>query len=95
MVVCDAPLAIPPLEAMRYGTPVAAAGSSCLPEILGDAAIYFDPEDLGDMAKAMRRLHEDEALRGDLAERGKRRVARFSWRECAERTYQTYLSSLT
>jgi glycosyltransferase involved in cell wall biosynthesis len=86
---------LPPLEAMRYGTPVAAAGSSCLPEILDDAAIYFDPEDLDDMAKAMRRLHEDEALRAELSARGKRRVARFSWRECAERTYQTYLSSLT
>ena len=85
---------LPPLEAMRYGTPVAAAGSSCLPEILDDAAVYFDPEDVGDMAKAMRKVYGDEALRVELAERGKRRVARFSWRECAERTYRTYLSSL-
>lgn len=85
---------LPPLEAMRYGTPVAAAGSSCLPEILDDAAVYFDPEDVGDMAKAMRRVYGDEALRQRLAERGKLRVARFSWRECAERTYRTYLSSL-
>lgn len=85
---------LPPLEAMRYGTPVAAAGSSCLPEILDDAAIYFDPENLDDMAKAMRKVYSDETLRAELAERGKRRVARYSWRECAERTYRTYLSSL-
>ncbi len=85
---------LPPLEAMRYGTPVAAAGNSCLPEILGDAAVYFDPEDSADMAKAMRAVFTDEALRGRLAEKGKRRVERFSWRECAERTYRTYLSSL-
>lgn len=85
---------LPPLEAMRYGTPVAAAGSSCLPEILDDAAVYFDPEDEDDMAKALRAIFEDEALRATLAERGRRRVERFSWRECAERTYGIYLSSL-
>jgi len=85
---------LPPLEAMRYGTPVAAAGSSCLPEILGDAAIYFDPEDVDDMARAMRRVYDDERLRTELADLGKARVARFSWRDCAERTYRTYLSSI-
>lgn len=85
---------LPPLEAMRYGTPVAAAGNSCLPEILDDAAVYFDPEDVVDMAKAMRRTFSDDALRATLAEKGKRRVERFSWRECAERTYRTYLASL-
>jgi glycosyltransferase involved in cell wall biosynthesis len=85
---------LPPLEAMRYGTPVAAADSSCLPEILDDAAIYFDPEDVAKMAEAMRRIFSDETLRSDLSARGKIRVTRFSWRECAERTYRTYLSSL-
>lgn len=85
---------LPPLEAMRYGTPVAAAGSSCLPEILDDAAVYFDPENPDDMAAAMRRVASDEPLRAELAERGRKRVTRFSWRECAERTYRTYLSSL-
>jgi glycosyltransferase involved in cell wall biosynthesis len=85
---------LPPLEAMRYGTPVAASNSSCLPEILADAAVYFDPTQDDDIARAMRSAFEDEELRALLAERGYRRVARFSWRECAERTYQTYLSSL-
>ncbi len=85
---------LPPLEAMRCGTPVAAAGNSCLPEILGDAALYFDPEDAADMAKAMRTIFADETLRARLSGLGLARVGRFSWRACAERTYATYLSSL-
>jgi glycosyltransferase involved in cell wall biosynthesis len=85
---------LPPLEAMRYGTPVAASDSSCLPEILADAAVYFNPEKDEDIARAMRAAFEDEPLRARLAELGRRRVERFSWRDCAERTYQTSLSSL-
>lgn len=85
---------LPPLEAMRYGTPVAASDSSCLPEILDDAAAYFDPEDEEDIARVMRETFEDDALRARLSERGRERVKRFSWRECAERTYAAYLTSL-
>ena len=85
---------LPPLEAMRYGTPVAAADSSCLPEVLGDAALYFNPEDVDAMADVMRRIFSDETLRATLAERGFQRAERYSWKECAEGTYQTYLSSL-
>lgn len=85
---------LPPLEAMRYGTPVAASDSSCLPEILADAAVYFNPERDGDIARAMRGVFTDQTLRARLADGGRRRVERFSWRECAERTYQAYLSSL-
>jgi glycosyltransferase involved in cell wall biosynthesis len=81
---------LPPLEAMRYGIPVAAAGNSCLPEVLGDAAIYFEPTDIDDMAGSMRRVFEDEALRRELKEKGPRRVATFSWRRCAEETLQVY-----
>lgn len=85
---------LPPLEAMRYGTPVAAADSSCLPEVLGDAATYFDPENEEAMSDAMRRIFSDEALRAALSARGFERVKRYTWKDCAERTYQTYLSSL-
>lgn len=85
---------LPPLEAMRYGTPVAASNSSCLPEILGDAAVWFDPERPEAIADAMRKVFTDESLRTRLADLGKRRVERYSWRECAERTYQAYLTSL-
>ena len=81
---------LPPLEAMRYGIPVAAAGNSCLPEVLGDAAAYFEPTDVADMARVMRRVFEDEALRRNLGEKGPRRVANFSWRRCAEETLKVY-----
>ncbi len=84
---------LPPLEAMRYGTPVAAADSSCLPEVLGDAATYFNPEDEEAMADAMTRIFSDDALRATLAERGLKRVERYTWKDCAERTYHIYLSS--
>ncbi len=86
---------LPPLEAMRYGTPVAAADSSCLPEVLGNAALYFSPEDPLSMAEAMKRVYADETLRAALKERGIARAGVYTWNECAEQTYQTYLSSLT
>lgn len=85
---------LPPLEAMRYGTPVAASDSSCLPEVLGDAAIYFSPEDPRSMADAMKRIATDDALRSTLAERGIARAERYTWKACAEQTYHVYLSSL-
>ncbi len=84
---------LPPLEAMRYGIPVAASDSSCLPEVLGEAATYFAPEEPEAMADAMRRAFSDEALRTALAERGRLQVERYTWKDCAERTYQAYLSS--
>lgn len=85
---------LPPLEAMRYGTPVAASDSSCLPEVLGDAATYFSPEDPRSMADAMKRVATDDALRSTLAERGIARAERYTWKACAEQTYHVYLSSL-
>jgi glycosyltransferase involved in cell wall biosynthesis len=85
---------LPPLEAMRYGIPVAAAGNSCLPEVLGDAAIYFEPTDTADMARAMRRAYDDEALRRELGLKGPARVASFSWRRCAEETLVVYAQAI-
>jgi glycosyltransferase involved in cell wall biosynthesis len=85
---------LPPLEAMRYGTPVAASDSSCLPEILGDAAAWFDPGDPEAMPEVMRRIFEDEPFRASLREKGVARAGRYDWKDCAERTYRTYLSCL-
>lgn len=85
---------LPPLEAMRYGVPVAASDSSCLPEILGEAAIWFDPRDREAMRAALLRAFRDEALRARLIAAGHERARRFSWKDCAERTYRIYLSAL-
>jgi len=76
---------LPVLEAMRQGLPVIASGTSSLPEVGGDAAIYLaDPHDSTAMAEAIRRLREDPALRRRLVAAGRRQASRFSWDACAE-----------
>ncbi len=75
-----------PLESMAAGVPVAAARSTSLPEIVGDAAVLFDPYDVNDMAEAMARLLEDEALRHTLVQRGHQNLRRFDWHTCCART---------
>ena len=83
---------LPPLEAMSYGVPVAASRATALPEILGDAALYFDPDDLEEMVEVMERALLDGALRKELAERGKRRIERYSWRDMAKAIHERYLT---
>ncbi len=78
------------LEAMARGCPVAAARATALPETGGDAAVYFDPLDPGEMAGAIRRVLEDGALAADLSERGRARAAQFSWARTAARTLDVY-----
>lgn len=85
---------LPPLEAMRFGTPVVSSDASCLPEILGDAARFFDPKDSGSMATAMKDIFIDAELRSSLAERGKARAMKFDWGACAAATYDIYRHAL-
>jgi len=81
---------LPGLEAMLRGIPVAAARASCFPEVFGDAARYFDPLNVNDMAAVIRRVIDDQSLRHELIHRGKERVQRFSWRTMAEQTLAVY-----
>ena len=76
----------PLLEAMAHGVPAIAARSSSLPEIGGDAALYFDPRDTGELAALMQRALDDPALRDDLATRGRARAAEFRWDRAAAQT---------
>ena len=78
------------LEAMAQGTPVVAARASCLPEVYGEAAEYFDPTDPADQAAAIARVLEDEALAGRLRAAGHARIKQFSWRRMAEQTLAVY-----
>ena len=75
---------LPPLEAMACGCPVAVSRAASLPEICGDAAVYFDPTSVEDIARGI-----DEVLtrppRGGLAQ-----AARFTWEECARRHDDVY-----
>lgn len=81
---CSFPL----LEAMALGLPVAAARASALPEIAGDAAIYFDSNDENDMADAIDRLLTDEKLRDELRSRAVARAAGFTWEEAGRLTLE-------
>jgi glycosyltransferase involved in cell wall biosynthesis len=82
---------LPPLEAMRCGTPVVASKASCIPEICGENnALFFDPYDPEDMANSIRRVWLDGDLRKDLRERGLRHSRKFSWKSMAEETLALY-----
>jgi len=85
----------PPLEAMQYGIPVAASGVSSLPEVLGDSALFFDPLDVSSIAQAIYSLLTDENKRKNLIERGRRRIKKFSWESCVEKTQKFYKKVLS
>jgi glycosyltransferase involved in cell wall biosynthesis len=78
------------LEALAMGVPIAAARMSALPEIAGDAAVYFDPYDPGEMAETMGRLIWDEKLRDELSRNAIARAESFSWGETACQTLQVF-----
>lgn len=84
---------IPPLEAMSLGCPVVAAQSSSIPEICGDAALYFDPQNIADITRALGRILTEDTLRETLRQRGTTRVDMFSW-ECAARQLYDHLSAI-
>ena len=85
----------PPLEAMACGTPAIASNASCIPEILGDAALYFDPYDVSDIAAKMEDISKDEALRKKLISKGLEQVKKYSWEECAKKTLEAYQKLLS
>ncbi|MFH2104855.1 MAG: glycosyltransferase family 1 protein [Parcubacteria group bacterium] len=84
---------LPPLEAMSYGLPVIAANTSCLPEILGEAAYYFDPYKTDEIAATIGRVLADETLRADLQGKGYQQVKKYSWEKCAQDTLAVYQQS--
>lgn len=81
---------LPSLEAMLYGAPVASSNASCLPEINGEAAVYFDPANIDSMAQVVGALINDESKRARLAKLGAKQVAKYSWRRMAEQTLKMY-----
>lgn len=76
----------PILEAMAHDVPVIAANTSSLPEIGGDAALYFDPRDAQALAREITRVTTDRSLRETLVARGRVRVQQFRWERTAEET---------
>lgn len=78
------------LEAMAHGTPVVAAMATCLPEIYGEAARYFNPFDHSDLATAVQELLRDDARRATLSKAGVERSGLYSWETTARSTLETY-----
>lgn len=74
----------PPLEAMQLGVPVVCSGRSSLPEIVQDAGILVEPDDLAAVAQALIDVTEKEELRAELIEKGYRNIQRFSWESRTE-----------
>ncbi len=77
---------LPVLEAMACGAPVVAAGAGSVPEVAGDAALLFEPDDAAGMAEAVRRLMADREFRGPLVDRGLRHAAGFTWERTGRET---------
>jgi glycosyltransferase involved in cell wall biosynthesis len=75
------------LEAMASGLPIACSNRGPMPEILGDAGIYFDPERAEDISKALRTLIEDTGLRDRYARSGRERARPYTWERCAKKTF--------
>jgi len=81
---------LPPLEAMVHGTPVVTSNVSSLPEVVGNAAVLVNPENVFEIMRALRRVLMDRALRDRMKERGYQQAARFSWETSVRRILEVY-----
>jgi glycosyltransferase involved in cell wall biosynthesis len=81
---------MPVLEAMACGTPTITSTTSALPEVAGDAAVLVDPENVGDLGKALVQVLENEGLRETLKTKGFKRVKDFTWKRAASATLAIY-----
>jgi len=86
---------LPGLEAMGHGAPVASSNATCLPEVYGDAAHYFNPTDVDDIARAVNDVLTDTTLRTSLIKKGAEQLKKYSWRRMAEQTHVIYMDALT
>ncbi len=81
---------LPGLEALMHGLPLISSRATCLPEIYGDAALYFDPNDTDDIAAKINDVLTDPSLRYKLAENSKLQIKKYSWQNTAEQTLAIY-----
>jgi len=85
---------LPGLEAMIHGAPVASSNATCLPEIYGKAAYYFNPKSTFDMASKVSNVLSSSGLRADLIQKGRIQAAKYSWRNTAKHTLDIYEEAL-
>jgi glycosyltransferase involved in cell wall biosynthesis len=81
---------LPPLEAMACGTPVVTSNVSSLPEVVDDAAVLVNPENVFDIARGIRDVLLNAELRQDLIRRGREQASRFSWERTARQVLEIY-----
>ncbi len=81
---------MPPLEAMHYGCPVLVSNSSSIPEIVGQAGLYFNPVDLDELMDKLYTILHDTAMRKQLTNAGLEQERKFSWDICAKETLAFY-----
>lgn len=81
---------LPPLEAMLHGAPVVASNATCIPEVCGNAAHYFDPTNITSMSDAINEVLTDKNLRSDLIKKGYEQVKKYSWQRMAKQTLVVY-----
>ncbi|MDD5606011.1 MAG: glycosyltransferase family 1 protein [Patescibacteria group bacterium] len=85
---------IPPLEAMAAGVPVISSNASVMPEILGDAALFFNPKSLEDIAQAMYKLATTFRLQKELKDKGFQQIKKYSYTKMVKETLNTYRKAL-
>jgi len=78
------------LEAMSVGLPVISSNASCLPEVYGDAALYFSPNDSDDLVSCLDTLVKDQELRNQLSTKGFLQARKYSWAKMAKETLSVY-----
>jgi glycosyltransferase involved in cell wall biosynthesis len=81
---------LPPLEAMAHGTPVVTSNTSSLPEVVGNAAVLVNPENVFEIMHALHRVLLDQTLREKLKERGYAQAKKFSWDASARQIFKAY-----
>lgn len=85
---------LPGLEAMVHRAPVVSSTLTSLPEIYGDAAWYFDPYDVPDMARSITEVLDNKELRNKLILAGRKQAAKYSWEKMAKETLEVYERAL-
>lgn len=83
------------LEAMKLGLPVLSSNATCLPEVYGDAALYFDPNNLSELVFLLENLIKDKDLRDSLIQKGYKQAQKYSWSKMAKETLAIYQKLLS
>jgi glycosyltransferase involved in cell wall biosynthesis len=81
---------LPPLESMQHGTVVVSSRSSCLPEVLGEAALYFDPTNKQDLVNKLEIITKNTELKNNLIAKGQVLVTKYSWTEMTKQIMKIY-----